>query len=286
MTIYLYFTTGSKPTSKFCSNSSTHLKHVKLPIYKMQENSNVNTSTNKYSPYRYMMKSLGPLLALLLFGLVSLAVYVFYSRIIPYELNHSGGALAYSQSIIFAWAIFNLLFNYILCIFVGPGNPQNITGMQKCRKCELSKPLRAHHCGICGKCVLKMDHHCPWINTCVGLKNHRYFVLFLTYTWVGSSCFTGNAAGFYYGFMNDPLFWISFVFLAISSAMLTGFAGWHWFLIYRGLTSIEIINNRWCARPRNAGRNFEIVFGTKNPLIILLPRYSKLGCDGICWPDD
>lgn len=30
----------------------------------------------------------------------------------------------------------------------------------KCDKCDSFKPLRAHHCSVCGKCVLKMDHHC------------------------------------------------------------------------------------------------------------------------------
>ena len=30
-----------------------------------------------------------------------------------------------------------------------------------CRKCKAFKPPRAHHCSICGRCIVKMDHHCP-----------------------------------------------------------------------------------------------------------------------------
>jgi len=45
--------------------------------------------------------------------------------------------------------------------------------------------MRAHHCRACGRCVLRMDHHCPWIGACVGYRNHGHFLRFLTYAFLG-----------------------------------------------------------------------------------------------------
>lgn len=48
-----------------------------------------------------------------------------------------------------------------------------------CVPCETLMPENAQHCNYCNRCVQKFDHHCVFINNCLGYKNHRYFLLFL-----------------------------------------------------------------------------------------------------------
>ncbi|KAE8621183.1 hypothetical protein XENTR_v10004714 [Xenopus tropicalis] len=50
-----------------------------------------------------------------------------------------------------------------------------------CKMCQLVRPPRSGHCMICGFCVRRLDHHCVWINNCIGSHNHRFFILLLLF---------------------------------------------------------------------------------------------------------
>lgn len=48
-----------------------------------------------------------------------------------------------------------------------------------CPECKVIRTPRSRHCNICNLCVERFDHHCPYINNCVGYNNHVYFLLFI-----------------------------------------------------------------------------------------------------------
>lgn len=48
-----------------------------------------------------------------------------------------------------------------------------------CSYDQVIKSETSFHCTICNRCVEAFDHHCPFINSCLGYRNHRYFWTFI-----------------------------------------------------------------------------------------------------------
>jgi palmitoyltransferase len=132
-----------------------------------------------------------------------------------------------------------------------------------CKKCQTKKPDRAHHCSTCKRCVLKMDHHCPWLATCVGLRNYKAFLLFLTYVsifcWL---CFATSASWVWEevlsnGEYSESFMPVNYVLLAVLSGIIglviTGFTAWHLWLTSKGQTTIESLEKtRYLSPLRNS----------------------------------
>lgn len=86
--------------------------------------------------------------------------------------------------------------------YYSPWDSQDLMSYKFCEKCDCYRPPRSHHCSACERCVLKMDHHCPWVGNCVGFHNHKMFVLF------GLYCTIGNM--FIFVTMGFSSIWITF----------------------------------------------------------------------------
>lgn len=51
-----------------------------------------------------------------------------------------------------------------------------------CRTCNILKPARSKHCSVCKRCISRLDHHCIFINNCVGSNNNHWFLLLILTT--------------------------------------------------------------------------------------------------------
>jgi palmitoyltransferase len=168
-----------------------------------------------------------------------------------------------------------------------------------CHKCVARKPDRAHHCSICKRCVLKMDHHCPWVNNCVGFYNYKYFMLFLIYVVLGCTffCVTSFSTFVRVFSVNAPqhlptwsdinLIWIYFVSFFFGFALVF-FTLYHMKLVFDNTSTIESMEKlrrfqqRHQRNPYDLGfvENFKAVFG-RDWKYWFLPTMHSVEGDGI-----
>ncbi|XP_056456422.1 palmitoyltransferase ZDHHC2 isoform X2 [Gadus chalcogrammus] len=173
----------------------------------------------------------------------------------------------------------------------------NSGAIRFCDRCQLLKPDRCHHCSVCDKCILKMDHHCPWVNNCVGFSNYKYFMLFLAYSLLYCLFITATDLQYFIRFWTNGLpdtqgkFHIMFLFFASSmfSVSLASLFAYHCWLVCKNRSTLEAVRGPAFRHGTDkngfglgSSKNFRQVFGDERRYW-LLPVFSSLG-DGCSFP--
>lgn len=179
------------------------------------------------------------------------------------------------------------VISHLRAFFADPGFCTNSPrdppkGFQNAKTCTLCgtrwKPPRAHHCKTCRLCVFRMDHHCPWINNCVGLLNQKYYILFLIYT--ATYCamtLLCLLAGVFHWIFWSPSKVVSFwVILKLTTTLALA--------VFFAFMTLDFLREQWEAVETNSTmvESYQLTHGMRTNTLNHL--YDIIGSDWYLWP--
>jgi len=221
----------------------------------------------------------------------------------PNQVDDSMRYRGVVQCIVFHVITLLMILCYVRCVLVYPGQVPDMGWWyqpnakvnfpmlerkqngeyRNCRRCGKYKPDRCHHCSVCGVCVLKMDHHCPWIYNCVGFHNYKFFFLLLFYVTLDTHLIFWTSVESMIRAVdeNAPFITMFSLLFGLSLCFFLGtvislFFSFHVWLMLQAMTTIEFCEKKGVQQ--NIA-NYESVFN----MGILGNIQSTLGQNPLCW---
>ncbi|XP_029163855.1 LOW QUALITY PROTEIN: probable palmitoyltransferase ZDHHC24 [Nylanderia fulva] len=261
-------------------------------------------------------RTLGDLLSMV-FVLIIVPLMYWFGLWIVLPALYRNDILPYSVHFVLGnFIMLNIVGNFtytVLCdtstkrCIVPVSTARAADGWRLCVICEGLSPPRSWHCNTCDVCILKRDHHCVFTGCCVGHHNHRYFVMFLWYLFLGAAYafFYGSffiwsrtafefpmsivkmifpVAIFFFGFDSSiDQFYLLLYVVSLVGTLYTGvLCIYHFNLILRGVVGNE--SNKKITYDMGWKDNVREVFGERWYLAWLLPYIkSQLPHDGVSW---
>ncbi|CAF1651776.1 unnamed protein product, partial [Adineta ricciae] len=152
----------------------------------------------------------------------------------------------------------------------------HVIQLKFCSTCKIFRPPRVSHCSLCDACIANFDHHCPWVGNCVGLRNYRYFYLFLfslsilcvyilAFNIINIVLRAQDKPSFADAIRDTPATVVQALICFFSIWSVVGLWGYHTYLICRSVTTNEDIKDTWGSTHR--GVTMKNPFSRGNPCL-------------------